>query len=345
VSYKVSELAKVVDGVIQGDAEINISSVSALNEAQEGQISFLTGAKYLKTLAVTAASVVLLQDKYVQACPVTAVVVANPHAAFARIAQLLHPVKPGPVGIHPTVVTGNNCVIGEHVSIGPQCVLGNNVHIGSGCCIQAGTVIGDNVVLGSECQLMSNVSVMSGSRIGERVILYAGVVIGSDGFGHANDNGKWVKVPQIGHVIIEDDVEIGANSTIDRGAISNTVIESGVKLDNLVHIAHNVCIGAHTLIAAGTEIAGSTTIGKYCIIGGVVAIAGHLNITDGVSLTGRTTVMQSITKSGMYSSGSPLEENHHWRRNFTRQKQLDEMFKRLKKLEKTIETLKGKNIE
>ena len=210
--------------------------------------------------------------------------------------------------------------------------------IAAGCDIGPGCVIGKGVEIAENTRFIANVTVCHGTKIGRRVILHPGVVIGADGFGLARDGERWYKVPQIGGVILGDDVEIGANTTVDRGAIEDTVLEEGVKLDNLIQIGHNVFIGAHTAIAACTAIAGSARIGKHCAIGGCVGIVGHLEIADNVTITGMSHVSQAITKPGVYSSGTPLEENSKWHRNFVRLKQLDEMARRLKSVEKKIDS-------
>jgi UDP-3-O-[3-hydroxymyristoyl] glucosamine N-acyltransferase len=212
-----------------------------------------------------------------------------------------------------------------------QARVGARSHIGPGCVISRGATIGD------DCTLKANVTICHDVRIGDRALLHPGVVVGADGFGIANDGGVWVKVPQLGVVVIGDDVEIGANTTIDRGALADTVIEEGVKLDNLIQIGHNVRIGAHTAIAAGVAIGGSATIGKRCTIGGAASIAGHLEIADDVHLTATSAVPKSISEPGLYSSGMPIQDNRTWRRNVVRMRQLDEMAKRLKGLEKRLD--------
>ncbi len=343
--YTIEYLADMVGGTVYGDPTIVIDSVNSLEDAKAGQISFLSNPKFVSALKQTTASAVLLKESEREDCPAAAIVVDNPYAAYAKIAGLIYPLHKEQSGIHPTAVIGDNCEIDESVWVGPQCVIGNNVKLSAGTYISAGVVIEDNVRIGEACTFYPNVTVMHDCVFGNNVLVHAGSVIGSDGFGQANENGTWHKIPQIGRVLIGDDVEIGANNTIDRGTIKDTIIKEGVKLDNLVHIAHNVVIGEHTVIAAQTGIAGSTTIGKNCMFGGVVGVAGHLDIADNVTLTGRAVARQSISKAGVYSSGTPLEENRLWHRNHARFKQLDDMAKRLKKLEKTIEELAGKNIE
>lgn len=337
VSLTLAQLAAEVGGSIDNEhAELRIYAVNALSTAGEGDISFLAQPRNKPELRSTGASAVILRATDKSDCPVAALVVDNPHAAFARIASLLHPVPRQAAGIHPTAVIGDDSEIADDVAIGPHVSIGRRVRIATGSQIGAGCVIEDQVVIGRHSRLYPNVSIMRDCRLGDRIILHSGVVIGSDGFGQANDHGKWLKIPQIGRVIIGDDVEIGANSVVDRGAIDDTVIEEGVKLDNLIQIAHNVRVGAHTVMAANCAVAGSTRIGKNCMIGGQVGISGHLTIADNVTLTGGTTVLQSIKTAGVYSSGTPHEPNTQWHKNFLRFKQLDAMSKRIRELEKKL---------
>ena len=343
MKYTIMDLADAVGGVVDGDASLEINGINTPTEAIVGQITFLSDSRFKKELTNTAASAVILKQEDRDACPVTALIVTNPYVAYAKVAQLLYPAQKERNGIHSSVVTGEQCNIATDVWIGPHCFVGNNVHIATGCQIGPGCLIEDNVRIGPNTVLLGNVTVMHDCQIGEEVLIHPGAVIGSDGFGQANDDGRWLKIPQVGRVLIGDDVEIGANTTIDRGSIGDTVIEEGVKLDNLIHIAHNVHVGAHTVMAALTGIAGSTTIGRNCMIGGSVGISGHLTIADNVTLTGRTTVYQSIKEPGVFSSGTPTEPNRQWHKNFSRFKQLDEMMKRIKTLEKLVVTQEEKD--
>jgi UDP-3-O-[3-hydroxymyristoyl] glucosamine N-acyltransferase len=256
--------------------------------------------------------------------------------AFAYVAGWLYADDAIPAGIHSSATIDPDCQIHKTASVAAQCVVEAGAVIGAECHIGPGCVIGKDVKIAEHTRLLANVTIYHGSQIGKRVILHSGVVIGADGFGLANDDGRWVKVPQVGKVVLGDDVEVGANTTIDRGAIDDTVIGAGVKLDNLIQVGHNVHIGDHTAIAACTAVAGSTHIGKGCAIGGCVGIVGHLEIADNVTITGMSHVSQSIPEAGVYSSGTPLEKNAQWHRNFIRLKQLDDMSRRLKKLEKQM---------
>ena len=335
------ELAEHVGGYIVGDEKCLIERVATLKNAGTGDISFLTNMKYKTELTSTAASAVILSEKYAQECLTNALIVDNPHAAYAKITTLLYPQIPDLQGIHPTAVVGENCNISESVWLGPNCTLESGVTIGSGTVVGAGCYIGHDVSIGQDSHLVANVTVMDRVRMGNRLLIHPGVVIGADGFGQALDNGKWIKVPQVGSVQIGDDVEIGANTTVDRGTIEDTIIEDGVKLDNLIQIAHNVRIGRNTVMAASSAVAGSTTIGENCLIAGQVGFVGHLSIADNVTITARSAVLQSISEPGVYSSTTPLEPNKRWHKNFARMKQLDEMARRIKALEKELVKLRG----
>ena len=328
------ELAKQVGGKVSGDPSATVNSVATIKNASSGQITFLSLKSLRKFLAQTKATAVILKAEDQQNCPVNSIVVENPLLAYAKIAGILSPVNSVTPSIHPTAVIDSTAKIDKTASIAAHAVIGKGSKIGKNCQLGAHCYIGENVSLDEGVHIYNNVSVMDNCTIGARTIIHPGAVIGADGFGNANDQGKWVKIPQIGAVTIGSDVEIGANTTIDCGAIENTVIGNGVRLDNLIQIAHNVEIGDHTAIAAMTAVAGSTVIGQYCMIGGTVAISGHLHIADRVTLTGRTTVLQSIKEAGVYSSCAPLVENSKWHKNYMQMKKLDELAKRLKQLEK-----------
>jgi UDP-3-O-[3-hydroxymyristoyl] glucosamine N-acyltransferase len=336
------QLAEHVGGHVHGDTARKISGIATLQTAKSGDISFLANPRYTKYLAATAASAVILSEEYRQDCPCDALVVNDPYLSYARIAQLLCPSSAQQRGWHPSAVVDSAATVDASAWIGPNCVIEQGVQIAAQVSVGAGCFIGRDSIIGAGSRLEANVTVCHGSRIGQRVVIHPGVVIGSDGFGLANDDGSWVKVPQLGTVIIGDEVEIGANTTIDRGALDDTVIEHGVKLDNQIQVAHNVHIGAHTAIAGCTGIAGSARIGARCTIGGGVGIVGHTEIADDVHITGMSFVAHSIRKAGVYSSGTPLEPNRDWRRNYARFHHLDDMAKRLRHLETMIKDCKGK---
>ena len=337
MGYSLRDIAEELGAQVHGDENCRIDRVATLADAEPGGISFLANRRYRSQLLTTRASAVILEAEFLPSCPVSALVVSNPYLGYARVAALLAPEQPVPAGIHPSAYVSDRATVDASACIGPQAVVENQAsvgarsHIGPGCVIDRGATIGD------DCTLKANVTICHHVRIGDRALLHPGVVIGADGFGIANNGGVWVKVPQLGAVVIADDVEVGANTTIDRGALGDTVIEEGVKLDNLIQIGHNVRIGAHTAIAAGVAIGGSATIGKRCTIGGAASVAGHLELADDVHLTATSAVSKSISEPGLYSSGMPIQDNRTWRKNIVRLRQLDEMAKRLKDLEKKLD--------
>jgi UDP-3-O-[3-hydroxymyristoyl] glucosamine N-acyltransferase len=312
--YSLGELAVRYGLELRGEPEVRVSHVATLAQATDGSLSFLANSRYRRLLGSTRASAVVVTPSDADACPVAALVDRNPYLAYARIATLMYPVAPVTAGVHPSAVVATTANVAPSAAIGPFCVveagaiIGERVKVGAGSTILAGARIGDDT------QLMPRVTLYAGVTIGARCLLHSGAVIGADGFGFAADAGTWFKVPQVGSVQIGDDVEIGANTTIDRGAIGDTIVENGAILDNQIQVGHNVVIGAHTAIAACTGISGSTTIGQRCLIGGMVGFAGHLTIADDVTVTGCSLVSASIRKSGSYSSGMPTVETRAWRR-------------------------------
>lgn len=334
-----AELAQHVGGQVQGNDAVEITGIGTLQSARAGQISFLASPRYRKFLPATQASAVIMTGEHAAEYPGNALIVADPYVAYARIAGLFAGHMDSEHGVHATAVISPDARLGARVTIGPHSVIGEGAVLADGVWIGAGCVLGRDVSIGTDSRLEANITLWHGTWIGQRALIHPGAVIGADGFGLANDKGVWIKVPQLGCVRIGDDVEIGANTTIDRGALDDTVIEDGVKLDNLIQIGHNVHIGAHTAIAACTAVAGSTKIGKYCGIGGCVGIVGHLEIADHVQITGMSMVTRSIAEAGVYSSGTPLEPNSQWHKNFARFKQIDDMWRRIKHLEAQLEQL------
>ncbi|MCG9963771.1 UDP-3-O-(3-hydroxymyristoyl)glucosamine N-acyltransferase [Shewanella cutis] len=337
-SVTLKELSLLLDGVVQGDETLVINSVATLEHATSGQISFLANSKYRAQLESTQASAVLLSAKDAQDYQGTALVVKDPYVGFARVAQLLDTTPKAAMGIHPSAQIDPSAQLGEGVAIGANAVIGANVILGENVQIGAGTVIGQDSIIGSNTRLWANVTLYHNVHLGQDCIIHSGAIIGSDGFGYANERGQWIKIPQTGGVRIGDRVEIGANSTIDRGALGHTEIHNGVIIDNQVQVAHNDIIGENTAIAGSTTIAGSVTIGKHCIIGGNCAIAGHLTIADGVHLSGATNVTGNMREPGLYSSATVAMDNNLWRKNTVRFRQLDELFQRVKALEKNLNT-------
>lgn len=331
--YTLEEIAKHVHAELKGDPHCRIARAEPLATATSGAITFLTHPKYQAFLAKTQASAVILRAEDAAKCPTHALIVTNPELTFAQVLNFLYPEPPATPGIHPSAVIGANCYIDPTSTVGAHCVIADHVRIGPRSRVDAGCVVGAHSQIGADCHLYPRVTIYHQVLIGNRVILHSGVVLGADGFGLAHDGRQWVKIPQIGGVIVGDDAEIGANTAVDRGALQNTVIGKGVKIDNLVQVAHNVKIGDHTAIAGCVGIAGSVEIGRYCMIGGGARINGHIQITDNVMLTGTAVVEQSITEPGVYSSGVSVQKNSLWRRNMIRFNQLDEMAKRLRRLE------------
>jgi len=340
VSYRLSEIAAKFGGRILGNAEVRISQIATLEAAQPDQISFLTNSKYRAQLAGTRAGAVILAKADADATGLPRIVSENPYAYFARVSALLNPLPEARPGVHPSAVIGAGAKVDATASIAATAVIGEGATIGAHSVIGEGCCIGANVVIGCRARLYPRVVVYHGCVIGDNLIAHSGVVIGADGFGIAMDQGSWVKIPQIGRVVIGNDVEIGANTTIDRGALADTVIEDDVKLDNQIQVAHNVHIGAHTAIAGCVGIAGSTTIGSYCRIGGSAGILGHLQIGDNVEIAAFTLVGKSIREAGSYTGIFPFAKTEDWRRNAVHLRHLDALAKRIKTLEQELESLK-----
>lgn len=339
--YTLAKLVEGLDVTLRGDPDCVITGVSPIQQSSPGHVTFLTNPLYRKHLASTKASAVILSEADLQDCHVNAIVSRNPYYTYAKIARYFdqQPVQAG--GIHPTAVIGQFCDIDPSASLGPYAVIGDHVKIGPQAVIGPHSTVGEGAAIGAETRLDAHVTIYHGVKIGQRCHISSGAVIGGDGFGFAQHQRTWHKVPQVGSVYIGDDVDIGANTSIDRGAIEDTVIENGVKLDNLIQIGHNVRVGADTVIAGCVAIAGSATIGKNCIIGGGAAIAGHISVADQVILTGHATVTKSITEPGMYSSGIvgavPTDE---FRKNNARFYRLEHLMQRVKNLESAIKEIR-----
>jgi UDP-3-O-[3-hydroxymyristoyl] glucosamine N-acyltransferase len=336
VVFTLHQIAEHVAKDWRGDGDCRICAVSTLQHAKSGDISFLANPLYKKYLKSTEASAVILPGEFVAQCPTSMIIADNPYVTYAKIASLFHPKPTFAAGIHPSAVVDAQADVDPTAWIGPLTVVEAQAQIGARVFIGPGSIVGRGVTLGDDSRLIGRVTLCEHVHIGARAIFHPGVVIGSDGFGIAMDAGRWLKVPQVGTVSIGDDVEIGSNTTVDRGALEDTVIEEGVKIDNQVQIAHNVQIGAHTAIAGCVGISGSVKIGRYCAIGGGVGIAGHLTIVDQVQVTGMSLVSRSITQAGTYSSSTPAMPVDQWHRNFARFRRLDQMYKTLRKIEKVI---------
>lgn len=334
--YTLADIADKIGAKVIGDEQCEISGLATLSSAQQGQITFLANSKYNSQLANSNASAVIVSPVDVEHCQSNALVMDNPYVGFALAAQLLDTTPAPAKNIHASAIIDDSAVIGEGVTIGANTVVEAGVVLADHASIGAGCFIGINAKIGQHSKVWSNVSIYHNVELGANCLVHANTVIGADGFGYANDRGKWIKIPQLGTVIIGDRVEIGASTTIDRGAIENTIIGDGVILDNQIQIAHNVVIGENTAIAGCSVIAGSSTIGKNCIVGGMVAINGHLEIADGTVFTGMTMVTKGISKAGVYSSGMPCQPNKEWHKSNARIRKLDSLAKRVNAIEKTV---------
>ncbi len=329
LQYSTGELAGRFGLGLRGDAAIQLDGVGTLARATPTQLAFLANPKYRSQLAQATAGAVVLREADAVGYTGTALIARDPYVAFARLAALFEPRSEHVAGVHasadidPSAYVADSAHVGAFVSIGPRSRVEAGATIGPGC------VIGEDCTVGEGSQLVARVTLVKRARLGQRVLVHPGVVIGADGFGIAMDAGHWLKVPQLGGVVIGDDCEIGANTTIDRGAIEDTVLAEDVRLDNQIQIGHNVVIGAHTAMAGCAAVAGSTRIGSYCLIGGGVGVVGHVEICDKVVVTARSLVTHSIREPGEYSSGVPLMDNRSWRRNAARFRQLDRLARRV----------------
>ena len=333
MALSLGELAVRFGCELRGDPQRRVEHVATLGNADANSLAFLANPHYRPQLKTTRAAAVVLDARAARECPVPALVSDNPYATYARIAALLHPAPSVLAGVHPSAQVAPGARIDPSAQVGALTTISAGVTVGARCFIGPHCHLDEGVTVAEDARLGARVTLCRGVRVGARVVIHPGAVIGADGFGFAPERGTWLKVPQLGSVQLGADVEVGANTTIDRGAIDDTVIEEGVKLDNLIQIGHNVRIGAHTVIAACCGISGSTTIGKRCMIGGMAGMSGHLTICDDVVITGASAVSHSITRPGLYSGTIPLEEARLWRRLVARFKRSDVLEARLKKLE------------
>lgn len=341
MSHSLKEIADHIGAELHGDPACIIHGVGPLSGAGNGQITFLGNSKLARLLPATGASAVILGAADRLQCPVHALVSDNPYVAYVKAAQLLHPVPGFTPGVDADAIVHESASVAASAWVGPGAVVGARARIEREAYVGPACVIGADVSIGRASRLVAGVVLCSGVSIGERVLLHPGAVIGADGFGLANDHGTWLKIPQLGGVRIGNDVEIGANSAVDRGAIDDTVIEDGVKIDNLVQIGHNVRVGAHTAIAGCAAIAGSTKVGRRCMIGGAAALSGHIEIADDVIITGMSGVPNSIRQAGTYSGAMTTMNNLAWRKTMARLKHLDELARRVRDLERALEELRG----
>ncbi|ODN43641.1 UDP-3-O-(3-hydroxymyristoyl)glucosamine N-acyltransferase [Piscirickettsia litoralis] len=337
-SFLATEVATHVGGKLCG-SDVTLTEINGITSAGPGSLTFLTDAKYAATLPQSQASCIFVKSAAgLEVGPKTSLIeVADVYVAHAKAMALFYPLPEVKPGCHVSAVIAETAEIDPSAEIGPNVVIEAGAVIGANCKIGAGCFIGEHSQLGRDCRLMANVTVCHDVVLGDRVMVHSATVIGSDGFGNANDKGRWVKINHIGRVVVENDVEIGAGTAIDRGVLGDTVIGEGARLDNLIQVAHNVSIGAHTAIAGSVGIAGSATIGKYCMIGGGTGIAGHVKIHDGCIVTGMTMVTKSIRRPGVYSSGIPVKPQKVWQKNVARFNRSEELAKRVSVLAKTTQ--------
>lgn len=342
MAYSLSEIVTRFGGELLDDSGVEISGVAPVGRAGPQEIAFVSQAKYLRDIESTQAGALILPPEGRDSTQRPRIVTPNPYLYFARISALLNPVPQPAPGIHAVAVVHPQARVAASATVAAGAVVGEGASIGERSVIGPNSVVGDHATIGDDCFFHANVTIYHHCVLGSRVILHSGCVIGSDGFGLANEEGRWVKIPQAGRAVLGDDVEVGAGTTIDRGALDDTVIEEGVKLDNLIQIAHNVKIGAHTAIAACTGIAGSAKIGRHCMIGGAAMIYGHIEIADGVRISTNTLITKSLTKAGTYTSALPFSEHGEWLKNAVHIRNLDKLADRVRELEKRISELEGK---
>ena len=327
--FAASELAQRFGLELRGDDRA-VHGVGTLATATADQLGFLANPRYRGQLAETGAGVVVLRADDADARAGTALLARDPYVAFAKIAALFERKPARMAGIHPTAAVDPSAEVEPSAHVGPHVSIGARSRIGAGASIGPGCVIGEDCVIGEGCELVARATLVTRVRLGKRVLVHPGAVLGADGFGIAMDHGRWIKVPQLGGVMVGDDCEIGANTSIDRGALGDTVLEEDVRLDNQIQVGHNVRIGAHTAMAGCSAVAGSAVIGRHCLVGGGAGILGHLEICDRVVITAMSLVTHSIREPGEYSSGTPLMDNRSWRRSAARFKQLDDIARRSK---------------
>ncbi|CAK0771041.1 UDP-3-O-(3-hydroxymyristoyl)glucosamine N-acyltransferase [Gammaproteobacteria bacterium] len=336
MAMTLGELAALCDAELVGDARRPIHAVATLQNAREGMIAFLSNPKYRKQLPHTQASAVILGARDRTQCPVDALVVNDPHLAYAKVSRALHPPSAVCGGVHASAQVDPDAILHPSAWVGPMAVVEAGAVIGPRVFVGPGCIVGRGCVIGEDSRLVARVTLCWGTQVGRRVLLHPGCVIGSDGFGFAREGEAWLRIPHTGRVCLDDDVEVGANATIDRGVLEDTCIARGVIIDNLVQIGHNCHIGEHTAIVSMTGISGSTHIGRNCTLAGAVGVAGHLEIGDNVHFTGRSMVTKSFPEPGVYSGGLPCAPSQEWRKSIARIRQLDDWARRLKRLEEVV---------
>jgi UDP-3-O-[3-hydroxymyristoyl] glucosamine N-acyltransferase len=342
MEFSLGELVSRLGGELVGDPAVVVRQIASIEAAREGELAFLSNPKLGASLATSKASAFILSPKAAGLTEHPRILTADPYLYFARVAQLFNPPKKAPAGVHASAVVAS--VLPASVSVGPNAVIGENCVIGEGCVIGAGCLIADDVHIGAGSLLHPGVKIYDNCVIGARAILHAGAVIGADGLGFARDADKhWVKIPQVGRVVLGDDVEIGANTTIDRGALDDTIVGNGVKLDNLIHVAHNCHVGDDTIMAAMAGLAGSTRVGKRVMVGGKAGFSGHLEVADDVVISADTNVTKTLDKAGVYTAMIPLQPHADWVKNFAHLRRLDAMAERVRELEKKLAEMEKKS--
>jgi len=327
---------------VLGDSSVLIKRVSSLANAQPGHISFLSDSKYQKALASSNASAFVLKQEHADLTSAPKIIVDNPYVYFAKLSAFLNPVASAPLGIARTAAVADSAKVPASCSVGELAVIGENVVLGENVIVRSGTIIENDVTIADGVCLESHVTIKHHCEIGPNCHIFSGAVIGSDGFGYAEEAGRWVKIPQVGRVVLHANVDVGANTTIDRGALDDTIIEEGVKLDNLIQIGHNCVIGAHTVIAGCVGIAGSARVGKHCKIGGAAMVLGHLEIADNVTISPGSMITRSLAAADTYTALMPFQTHKAWLNTAAKIRHLDDFSDKIKQLEKEIAFLKSK---
>ncbi len=340
-NYSLNDIVKVLGGLVQGDGNTLIHRVSSLTHAKSGEISFISDTKYQKALACSEASAFVLSEKLANLTPLPKIIVDNPYVYFAKLSAFLNPLAIDEIGIAPSAIVHASAKIPDTCSVGPLAIIGENVVVGEHVIIGSGCIIEHNVTIANGVRLEPRVTIKHHCEIGQNCHIFSGAVIGSDGFGYAEEAGQWLKIPQVGRVVMHANVDVGANTTIDRGALDDTIIEEGVKLDNLIQIGHNCIIGSHTVVAGCVGIAGSARIGKHCKIGGAAMILGHLEIADNVTISPGTMITRSLLLADTYTALMPFQTHKAWLNTAAKIRHLDDFTDRIKQLEKEIVQLKS----
>lgn len=341
--YSLDDIVEALGGFVIGDGSILIHRVSSLANAKKGDISFVNDSKYQKAVASSGASAFILKQAHADITAAPRIIVDNPYAYFAKVSAFLNPPASDSLGIAPTAVVAISAKIPASCSVGALVVIGENVVVGESVVIGSGCIIENDVVIADGTRLEPRVTIKHHCEIGQNCHIFSGAVIGSDGFGYAEEAGRWIKIPQVGRVILQANVDVGANTTIDRGALDDTIVEEGVKLDNLIQIGHNCVIGAHTVIAGCVGIAGSARVGKHCKIGGAAMILGHLEIADNVTISPGSMITRSLTSADTYTALMPFQTHKAWLNTAAKIRHLDDFADKIKQLEKEIALLKSQH--